>query len=129
MLSNGGGTWVEPEEPDFHARRVNNRMKWHEIAPDGANYTALQTILRRLEAPAPDSSQCRSFITDAPYGTLRLTRGATTTEIAWNAGCMDADYRAFVAVLKDADQHVAALGKAAPVTRIADPDGSNSTLP
>jgi hypothetical protein len=56
-------------------------------------------------------------MTDAPYGTIRLTRGATTTEIAWNSGCMDSQYLRFLSILQSADQKVAAWGKAAPVVQ------------
>lgn len=58
-----------------------------------------------------------SGLADAPYGTIRITRGATTTEHAFNTGCFDADYARFVAVLKEADTLVATWGKAAPVSR------------
>jgi len=62
--------------------------------------------------PAPDPATCSDRMYDLPYGTIRLTRGATTVEITWNSGCMDADYRAFVAILKAVDTIVAYWGRA-----------------
>jgi hypothetical protein len=54
---------------------------------------------------------------DLPYGTIRLTRGATTLEISWNSGCMDDGYRAFIDLLKAADSLVAGWGRAGNILR------------
>ena len=122
ILSNGGGSWTEAVR-EQGAAQSDYRLAWHEIEPAAANYIALERILRQLPDPAPDSQACENFMTDAPYGTIRLTRGATTIEIAWNDGCMDDGYRAFMAILREADGHVQALGNAAPVSRIETPGG------
>lgn len=122
ILSNGDGSWTETVR-EQGAAYSNYRLAWHEIEPAAANYIVLQRILRQLPDPAPDSQACENFMTDAPYGTIRLTRGATTIEIAWNDGCMDDGYRAFMAILREADGHVQALGNAAPVSRIETPGG------
>ena len=118
ILPDGGGSWTEAVPEDGQPPTVPAAQAWHEIEPDPANYAALEAILARLPDPAPDSGDCTNFMTDAPYGTLRLTRGATTTEIAWNSGCMDEDYLVFMGVLKEADPHMQAIGKAAPVSRV-----------
>ncbi|WP_324828268.1 hypothetical protein [Qipengyuania zhejiangensis] len=121
ILPDGGGSWTEALREQGQAPSVPASLAWHEITADAANFETLAAILHRLPDPAPDSQACENFMTDAPYGTLRLTRGATTTEIAWNSGCMDENYRAFMTVLKAADEHMAALGKAAPVARTDPP--------
>ncbi|WP_369025837.1 hypothetical protein [Qipengyuania sp. RANM35] len=121
MLPDGGGSWTEAVRKEGEAFNSPPTLVWHEIDPDASNYVVLEKILRRLPKPAPDSQACTNFMTDAPYGLLRMTKGATTTEISWNDGCMDDDYRTFVAVLREADAHVAKLGKAAPVSRTEDP--------
>ena len=121
IIPDGGGSWAEAVRPDGTAPNEPASTAWHEIAPDEANYAKLVAILDDLPAPAPNSEYCTNFMSDAPYGTLRLTKGATTTEIAWNSGCMDDNYIAFVEILKAADQHMQSLGKAAPVSRIDPP--------
>jgi len=114
---NGGGSWTEAVNEEGQSPRAQPSLAWHEIAENPANYIALEEILRRLPDPAPNSSGCKNFMTDAPYGILRMTKGATTIEIAWNDGCRDPDYREFIDILREADQHIAGLGKAAPITR------------
>ena len=48
---------------------------------------------------------------------IRLTRGATTTEIAWNSGCQDRTYAPFLKVLRDADTLVSGWAKDVPISR------------
>ena len=124
ILSNGGGSWTEAVRTNGQAPTTPASHAWHEIDPDAANYAALEAILRRLPNPAPDFNSCENFMSDMAYGTLRLTRGATTIEIAWNDGCLDDDYREFMGVLREAHEHMQALGKAAPVSRIEPPAGA-----
>lgn len=118
ILPNGGGSWTVAVAEAGQSPAMPAAQEWHEIEPEVANYTQLEAILDKLPDPAPDHQDCSNFMTDAAYGTLRLTKGATTTEIAWNSGCFDDDYVAFMGVLREADQHMQALGKAAPVSRI-----------
>lgn len=114
-----GGVWVEvAPKPD--APQPTWTKDYHTLEADPARYAALEAIVRKLPTPAPDAARCTNFMTDAPYGTIRLTRGATTTEISWNSGCLDDDYAAFTAVLREADQMVAAWGKAVEVNRTED---------
>ncbi|MGQ7830986.1 hypothetical protein [Altererythrobacter sp. Z27] len=120
VLSNGGGSWTETVRAK-DAAYSDYQLAWHEIEPDPENYITLEKLLRRLPKPVPDSQQCESFLPDMAYGTIRLTRGATTIEIEWNDGCMDESYRAFMAILKQADEHMQGLGKVAPVTRTESP--------
>lgn len=118
ILSNGAGSWTEAVVPEGEHPTHPHDQAWHELEADPASYIALENVLRKLPDPAPDPDECENFMTDAPYGVLRMTKGATTTEIAWNDGCMDEDYRAFIAVLREADALIATRGKAAPVSRV-----------
>ncbi|MCB2066160.1 MAG: hypothetical protein KDE15_05915 [Erythrobacter sp.] len=111
-----GGVWTEATHAEG-APFGDYTLEFHALEADVDRYIALERLMRTLPTPAPESDQCENFMTDQPYGTLRLTRGATTTEIAWNAGCMDDHYVAFMAPLREADQLVRSWGEAVPVTR------------
>lgn len=112
----GGGSWTQTVRKDG-ARLGDYSLAFHEIATDVQNYIAIERILSLLPEPAPDSSDCANFLSDLPYGTIRLTRGATTTEIAWNSGCMDENYKPFLDVLKRADMLVRKWGESSPILR------------
>lgn len=111
--ADGMGSWTgtATDAPVVGARVTQK----HELAVKSGEYAELLGTLAALPNPAPDAAACREFITDMPYGIVRLTRGATTTEIAWNAGCQDKDYAAFLGVLRAADAHMAATGRKSPV--------------
>ena len=112
----GGGSWTETRKERFEPLGTYT-LVWHEIGDNPQRAASLAAILARLPDEAPDPANCVNRMSDLPYGTIRLTRGATTIEIAWNSGCMDESYQAFMAVLKEADALVAAAGRAAPVLR------------
>jgi hypothetical protein len=118
LLSDGSGSWTEtvaergPQAPRYSA-------VWHEFDAGEEGFGRVVRELSRLPVPAPNSGACADYITDLPYGTIRLTRGATTVEIAWNSGCMDEDYKAFIQTLKAADSIVAGWGRAGRVLRAA----------
>jgi hypothetical protein len=116
LLSDGSGGWSKSVELLGSVSGSTSR-EWHEIQIDEAAQREIATIFNSLPSPIPDSNACRNFMTDMPYGTIRLTTGAVTTEIAWNAGCMDPQYRAFLDQLKAADTLVAEAGKRAPIQR------------
>lgn len=111
LLPDGSGSWTETvaergqQPPRYSA-------VWHEFEAGEAGFARVARELSHLPVPAPDAGTCADYITDLPYGTIRLTRGATTVEIAWNSGCMDADYKAFIQTLKAADSIVAGWGRA-----------------
>ena len=118
ILPNGGGRWTEAIRPEGEPPTAPASQAWHEIEPNETNYNRLAAILRALPDPAPDFNACENFMSDMAYGTIRLTRGAVTSENAWNEGCLDDNYQAFMAVLRAADEHMQTLGKAAPVSRV-----------
>lgn len=124
ILPDGSGGFAEAVHEEGAPPIGPAPMAWHELPADAGHYAKLVAILERLPEEAPNAMECENFMTDAPYGTLRLTRGATTTEIAWNSGCMDDDYRAFMSVLGDANNLVGEVGKAQPVSR-TDPAPEN----
>jgi hypothetical protein len=66
----------------------------------------LATLAAALPSPAPDRDQCRERATDLPYGTLRLSRGNKEVEIAFDSGCLDAPYKAFIEQLIGMDELV-----------------------
>ena len=104
---------VEPEDPQSQVQTIAYRT----LEADPKRYQELEEILVGLPDPAPDSSECENFIPDLAYGTIRLTRAATTIEISWNSGCQDAAYAPFLKVLRDADTLVSGWAKDIPITR------------
>lgn len=104
VTADGSGSWSETKDG---ASFSDYSVVVHEIAADKAHHEALAALLKRLPFPAPVTEGCKNFMTDAPYGRIRLTHGATTVELAYNAGCMDAPYVAYLDVLKAAESLVA----------------------
>jgi hypothetical protein len=123
IMSAGSGSLTEAtSKPGGNYSEYSLTVREVEAAETG--YAELQEILFTLPQPAPDSNNCASFMTDMPYGTIRMTRGATTTEIAFNSGCQDGRYRAFMDILKAADTKVQAWGKAGKVLRTEEVGGT-----
>ena len=111
-----GGVHMKNVQPD--PSNPNQRATAYKTLDQNMQrYGALEAIIARLPTPAPDSSICEDFMSDDAYGTLRLTRGATTTEIAWNAGCKDEAYATFMTFLREADDLVGSWVKDVPVSR------------
>lgn len=111
-----GGVHMETlqrEEGQPELRTVGYRT----LEPAPERYAQLERILDRLPDPAPDSNACENFVPDLSYGIIRLTRGATTMEIAWNSGCMDREYANFLAPLREADSLVSSWARDLPISR------------
>lgn len=87
------------------------------IDEDLDRYRDLERIVRQLPVPAPDANSCQEMMPHDAYGVIRLTRGATTTEISWNAGCKDVTYTKFMSVLREADDLVSDWVSKLPITR------------
>jgi hypothetical protein len=121
LLADGSGSWTEAIR-DEGTPLGDYRLVWHEFAAGADGYQQVESILSRLPEPIPDYADCANRMTDLPYGTLRLTRGATTVEIAWNSGCMDDGYRTFIETLKAADTAFACWVRAGRVLRTEGPD-------
>jgi hypothetical protein len=116
VFRGGGGNWVETVR-EGNTTFGKYTLVVHQVEAGDRGYGALLGILRNLPRQAPDYEACRNSMTDMPYGTLRLTRGSTTTEIAWNAGCMDKPYVEFLDTLKSANELVGGWGKSGKVLR------------
>ncbi len=122
----GQGDWFERVNESGRPGPVGAyRLVHHDLQLNPDQRARLSSLLTDIPDPAPVATECDNFRTDDYYGTLRVTRAATTREIAWNMGCRDASYHAFFDPLAEADALVAAAGKAAPVTRTEsyDPNG------
>lgn len=116
LTKEGGGSWTETRKSPADPLGAYT-LVWHEIGDDASLYIALERILLRLPPEAPDPAACANRMTDMPYGTIRLQKGATTLELAWNSGCLDEDYQRFMAILREVDSLIAATGRVAPVLR------------
>jgi hypothetical protein len=117
IITPDGGSWMEFTTKEG-APPPNEFRVVHEIEAAGGNrFRDLSALVARIPTPAPTSDGCHDFMTDLPYGTIRLTRGATTIEIAFNSGCRDAAYVAFLDVLQKANELVAGWGKPGKVLR------------
>lgn len=127
LLADGSGSWTETVASDGSPRNEYT-LVWHEFRAGPEGYGQVEAIVSQIPDPAPDYDDCKNLITDLPYGTLRLTRGATTIEIAWNSGCMDEDYRAFTNTLKAADAVVAGWGSAGRILRIEPAEPAQGSL-
>lgn len=114
VTADGSGSWTESQQG---ASFNDYTLIVHEMTADKAHYDALAAILKRLPIPAPVIEGCKTFMTDAPYGRIRIARGATTIELYYNAGCNDPPYAAYLDVLKAADSLVAEWGKTGRVLR------------
>lgn len=112
----GTGNWAEPVGTPSETGAPTHTA-YHLIEAGSSGFARIAAILSNLPDPAPDSRDCEQFMPDMAYGTVRLTKGATTTEIAWNAGCMDERYRSFMATLQQADELMREWGKAGKIVR------------
>lgn len=117
LLADGSGSWTEAFRKD-DASLGDYRLVWHEFTMGEDGYRQVEKVLSGLPDQIPDFDDCSNRMSDLPYGTLRLTRGAMTVEIDWNSGCLDDGYREFIETLKAADTLVAACGRAGRVLRI-----------
>lgn len=113
-----GGWWRSTSESGSPGPYGPFRTTYHEIEPGPEGFARVAALLSGLPDPAPVATECEAFRSDDLYGTVRLTRKATTREIAWNAGCEDALYRAFIGKLHAADTLVAGWGMAGRQVRI-----------
>ncbi len=126
LLADGSGSWTEAVR-DEGAPPDGYRLVWHEFAAGADGYRQVEAILSRLPESIPDYDDCANRMTDLPYGTLRLTHGATTVEVAWNSGCLDDGYREFIGTLKAADTVVAHWGRPGRVLRMEGPRTASPT--
>lgn len=123
LLPDGTGSWTETER-EAGAPLDSYQLVRHELGIDPAAYARLRAIIESLPFPPPAYAGCTDFMTDQPYGTLRLEKDAAALEIAYNAGCRDDDYRPLIDGLRRADELVTRFGRDAPIVRGENPDRS-----
>lgn len=111
-----GGFWMEVVDQGAQPSGQHT-FAIHTLPADLQRYLVLEDIVGRFPDPAPDSAGCANYLPDAAYGTIRLTRAATTTEISWSSSCRDATYVAFTDLMKEADQLITSWGRRQPVSR------------
>ena len=85
---------------------ADHRVEHREFAVDAAAYARLAALAAALPSPRLDRNQCEERATDLPYGTLHLSRGKQQEEIAFDSGCLDAPYQAFMDQLMGMDELV-----------------------
>jgi hypothetical protein len=107
----GKGSWTEI----IRHGKGDYETRLHVIRVGAKGYAELEALLKTLPDPAPDDTDCDDLWGDFPNGTLRMTRGATTIEIAWNSGCRDARYKRLLDILMAADKKVGEWGMAGKV--------------
>lgn len=125
LMPDGSGNWVEAVR-DEGAMPGDYRLSRHELEPDPAAYARLRTVIEALPLSPPSRENCASFITDQPYGTLRLQKGERAVELAFNLGCRDEAYRRFLAGLRQADDLVTPRGRAIPGAVLENPAASSA---
>lgn len=111
-----GGVHMEFAMPN-KGQSQERTIAYRPLPEDESRYGDLEAIIAKLPLPAPDTTGCKDLLPDLVYGTIRLTRGATTKEISWNSSCQDKDYAMFLAVLREADTLVRVWMKDIPVAR------------
>jgi hypothetical protein len=104
----------------FNAHKVEHRA----FTVDGAAFRRLAAIAAELPEPRLDPADCEERATDLPYGTLRLTRKGGEEAIAFDIGCLDRPYQAFVGQLRALDEMVGAWAEQHPADRVEEVGGN-----
>ena len=112
--ADGTVSHVNVEGSVFNAHRREHR----EFTIDGAAYRRLAAIAAELPEPRPQRADCKERATDLPYGTLTLSRGGVAEAIAFDTGCLDDRYQAFVGKLHAMDELVDGWAEQQPVDRV-----------
>lgn len=95
-----------------------------EFTIDGAAYARLAALAAALPLPRLKRDDCKERATDLPYGSMRLTRGGSEEAIAFDVGCRDAPYQAFVGQLRAMDDLVGEWAGQRPATRVEEVGGN-----
>jgi hypothetical protein len=102
---------------------ADHRLEHRDFAVDAAAYARLAALAAELPTPRPDRDQCKERATDLPYGTLRLTGGKGEEAVAFDSGCLDARYRAFIDQLLAMDDLVGGWAAQQPVDSVEEVGG------
>jgi len=120
LQSDGSGNWTRAER-GAGVRPDDHQLTSHQINADEASVSRLQGLIEALPLAAPKGEDCVSFIADQPYGTLSLVKGSSTLVLAYNTGCRDDAYEAFLDQLRAADALVSRMSEQSPLLRRGDP--------
>jgi choline dehydrogenase-like flavoprotein len=112
--ADGTVSHVHVEGSVFNAHRREHR----EFTVDGSAFRKMVAIAAGLPEPRPNRDECKERATDLPYGTLTLSRGGREEAIAFDTGCLDASYQAFVGKLRAMDELVDGWAEQQPVDRV-----------
>jgi hypothetical protein len=107
-------TMVTDEGAPFRTYRLEHR----EFTISADDFARLAATVAKLPQPRLQRDDCEQRVTDFPYGALDITSGGTSESIAFDTGCQDAPYQAFVDQLQAMDEAVTALAKPHPVARV-----------
>jgi len=110
---------VQDEGAPFRTYRLEHR----EFAVPPADFARLAGMAAALPRPRLDRADCKQRATDLPYGKLRLTQAGSAEDIAFDVGCLDAPYRAFVGQLRAMDAEVTKWAEAHAPARVEAVDG------
>jgi hypothetical protein len=113
-------TMVSDEGAPFQTYRLEHRA--FAIAAD--DYTRLVAMAGALPQPRLSRDDCEERATDMPYGALELERGGAVESIAFDVGCRDARYQAFVDQLQAMDELVTGWARPHAPVRIEQVGGS-----
>ena len=94
------------------------RLEHREFTIEPADYARLVALAQNLPQPRPQRNDCKELATDFPYGALELAKGGTSERIAFDLGCQDVPYQAFVGQLRAMDEQATALAGRYPVARV-----------
>ncbi len=113
-------TMVSDEGASFRTYRLEHRE--FTITPD--DYARIAAMAEELPQPRPPRDDCDERMTDMPYGALALERGGAREEIAFDVGCRDEPYQAFVDQLHAMDELVTDWAKPHAPVRVEKVGGS-----
>lgn len=111
----GTGTWTKAEP--FSGKSTPAVGETHSVTVPAGGLVRLDAILSKLPDTPPSDDNCKNRVTDMPYGKLAFSGGGQGGEkvYAFNLGCLDPAYRAFLDRLREADELVATWGRAGPL--------------
>lgn len=100
-------TRVSDEGAPFQVYRLEHR----EFTISADDYARIVAMAGQLPQPRLSRDDCEQRVTDMPYGALALERATAREEIAFDVGCRDERYQAFVAQLQAMDELVTTWAK------------------
>jgi hypothetical protein len=113
-------TMVSDEGASFQTYRLEHR----EFTITADDYARIVALAGELPRPRLSRDDCEQRMTDMPYGALELERGGAREEIAFDVGCRDVRYQAFVEQVQAMDELVTGWAKPHAPARIEQVGGA-----